>query len=49
MDFTTSSFTGSDGLCSKYNWANNCGVTWDGITYGVKNPCDTSTEEAPPV
>lgn len=39
MDFTTSSFTGSDGLCSKYNWANNCGVTWDGITYGASNPC----------
>lgn len=25
--------------CNKYNWANNCGVQWDGITYGVPNPC----------
>lgn len=29
--------------CSKYNWATNCGVTWDGITSGVPNPCSTST------
>lgn len=27
--------------CKKYNWANGCGVTWDGITYGygTKKPC----------
>ena len=29
--------------CDKYKWANKCGVSWDGITYGVKNPCDTTT------
>jgi hypothetical protein len=40
MDFTTSAFTGSNGLCSKYTWANKCGVSWDGITYGVANPCN---------
>ena len=40
QDFTTPAFTGSNGLCSKYNWANNCGVSWDGITYGVPNPCN---------
>ena len=40
MDFTVPAFTGSDELCSKYNWANNCGVTWDGITYGASNPCN---------
>ena len=39
VDFTTPEFSGSDGLCNKYTWANNCGVSWDGITYGVKNPC----------
>lgn len=39
MDFNTSNFTGSNGLCNKYKWANNCNVSWDGITYGVKNPC----------
>jgi hypothetical protein len=42
-------YSGEDGLCNKYNWANTCGVTWDGITYGVKNPCDKSSEEPPPV
>jgi hypothetical protein len=42
MDFTTSQFTGSNGLCAKYTWANNCGVSWDGITYGVNNPCTTT-------
>lgn len=32
MDFTTSDWTGSDSLCKKQTWANNCGVSWDGIT-----------------
>ena len=36
MDFTTSEYTNS---CSKYTWANGCGLTWDGITSGVSNPC----------
>ena len=40
QDFTSPAFTGSNGLCSKYNWATNCGVSWDGITYGVPNPCN---------
>ena len=40
QNFTTPAFTGSNGLCSKYNWATNCGVSWDGITYGVPNPCN---------
>jgi hypothetical protein len=40
-DFTTPAFTGSNELCSKYNWATNCGLSWDGITYGVPNPCNT--------
>ena len=39
MDFTQSPYTGSNGSCSKYNWAENCGVSWDGITYGATNPC----------
>jgi hypothetical protein len=43
MNFNTSLFTGSNGLCSKYTWAKNCGVSWDGITYGVNNPCQQST------
>lgn len=32
MDFSTSDWTGSDSLCKKQTWANNCKVTWDGIT-----------------
>jgi uncharacterized protein YxeA len=34
MDSTT--FTSN---CEKYNWSKRCGVTWDGITYGVDSPC----------
>ena len=43
MNFNTSAFTGSNELCSKYTWANNCGVAWDGITYGVNNPCQSTS------
>lgn len=39
MNFNTSVFTGSNGTCNKYNWAKNCDLSWDGITYGVPNPC----------
>ncbi len=42
MNFNTSTYTGSQGLCNKYTWANSCGVTWDGITYGINNPCATT-------
>lgn len=47
MDFNQPPFNGSDGTCAKYKWAssNNCNVTWDGITYGVANPCNTTTTE----
>ena len=39
MNFNAPAFTGSNELCSKYRWAKKCGVSWDGITYGVNNPC----------
>ena len=43
MDFTAAPFTGSNANCAKYTWANKCGLTWDGITYGNNgNPCDTA-------
>lgn len=42
MDFTTPAFSGSNGQCAKYTWANNCGVVWDGITSG-ENPCMSSS------
>jgi hypothetical protein len=31
--------------CQKFEWATECNITWDGITSGVLNPCDTSTTE----
>jgi hypothetical protein len=40
-DFTQSTYKGITGNCNKYNWANRCSLTWDGITYGVTNPCTT--------
>ena len=45
MNFNQSPFTDENGECSKYKWANSCQVTWDGITSGVKNPCDTTTTD----
>lgn len=41
MKFNTPAFSGSNALCSKYTWAQKCGVTWDGITYGANNPCQS--------
>ena len=43
MSFNLPAFTGSNEMCAKYTWANKCNVTWDGITYGVDNPCSTDT------
>ena len=42
MNFNSSAFTGSQGDCNKYTWADKCGISWDGITYGVTNPCQTT-------
>ena len=39
MDFTASQYKGSSGNCAKYTWATTNGLEWDGITYGVPNPC----------
>jgi hypothetical protein len=39
MDFGLDEFSGKGGNCNKYNWATNCDILWDGITYGVTNPC----------
>jgi hypothetical protein len=43
MNFNTAAFTGSNPACAKYTWATNCGVSWDGITYGVNNPCQQTS------
>jgi hypothetical protein len=40
-NFNTSEFSGSQGACNKYKWANECKVSWDGITYGIPNPCNS--------
>ena len=45
MDFNKDMFTGDNGTCAKYTWANKCKVTWDGITYGIENPCNTEDDE----
>ena len=39
-DPNDSKYTGSDGPCERYKWATGCGAAWDGVTYGVDNPCD---------
>lgn len=43
VDFTSDIYTSSEGDCNKKKWANNCGVSWDGITYGYgkNDPCST--------
>jgi hypothetical protein len=44
MNFNQSPYNGDNGTCSKYTWATNCKLTWDGITSGVKNPCIKDTQ-----
>jgi hypothetical protein len=39
MNFSGPAFSGSNETCAKYTWAKKCGLSWDGITYGVDNPC----------
>ena len=43
MNFSQAPYIGNGATCAKYTWDNNCGVTWDGITSGINNPCNTST------
>jgi hypothetical protein len=39
MNFKNPPYTGANGNCAKYTWANNCKLAWDGLTYGGSNPC----------
>lgn len=39
MNFSVAPYNGTNGPCAKYRWANQNNVSWDGITYGVTNPC----------
>lgn len=41
VDFSVAPYIGQGGTCAKYTWAKNCGVSWDGITYGIQNPCQS--------
>jgi len=41
MNFNTPAFSGENANCAKYTWAQKCNISWDGITYGVNNPCQT--------
>ena len=46
MNFNQPPYIGSNGLCSKYQWASRCNLSWDGITYGVNNPCDSNNSSS---
>ena len=41
--FTSDYYTGTNANCLKYTWYTNCNSipAWEGITYGVNNPCST--------
>tara|TARA_B100001769_G_scaffold271658_2_gene264819 strand:+ start:8611 stop:8958 length:348 start_codon:yes stop_codon:yes gene_type:complete len=32
LKISNASYQGTGGLCEKRKWAENCGVTWDGVT-----------------
>lgn len=38
VNFAVAPYTGVNGLCNKYQYAHNCGIEWDGITYGKDPP-----------
>ena len=46
MNFNQAPFNTDTGTCSKYRWATACKVTWDGITSGVSNPCDSTNTDS---
>ena len=39
MNFAVAPYIGDGSACKKYSWATTKKVSWDGITYGVQNPC----------
>ena len=42
MNFNQAPYVGADSTCAKYTWDKKCGLSWDGITYGINNPCQTA-------
>lgn len=45
MNFSTSMWTGDDGLCRKRTWARKCDLTWDGVTNNA-NACKTDSSSS---
>ncbi len=45
MNFSSSPWTGSDGLCNKSKWAKACSLTWDGVTNN-KNACANQDDDS---
>jgi hypothetical protein len=43
IDFTTGDYAGAGGACKKKQWANTCQAAWEGITYGIADPCNNSS------
>lgn len=43
-NFTSDYYTGTNANCLKYTWYTGCNSipAWEGITYGVNNPCATT-------
>lgn len=41
--FNPDYYTGTNANCLKYTWYTNCNSipAWEGVTYGVTNPCST--------
>lgn len=46
MNFNQAPYTGANGSCAKYKWSNTCNVSWDGINYGVGNPCNKDSSSS---
>jgi len=42
MDFSTSMWSGSNGICNKGKWAKACNLTWDGVTNSSINCTDNT-------
>ena len=43
-NFSVAPYIGTNGDCEKYNWCITNNLTWDGISYGVQNPCNASNK-----
>ena len=46
MNFNNAPYVGANGNCAKYTWANNCKIAWDGLNYGVSNPCVSQSPDS---